>query len=705
MTTRKSPFRLCLSGRPGSGVSPRSRNERGMALLTTLLLLILVSILGLAMAITSNSDMLINSYYGSYRGSFYAADSGLNIARAAMVSEITGQVSTTACAAWGSGAASGCTSAPLNGTTAASTAQSYLTSTYNSFTSLNAGQATSSWPEKFMVPSSISSCTTGVTFPTTSNPQITATNSSGQPTQYQYTFNYTICSVGRAQAPQQVATKENGSVIVTVTAQAAGTTPTPYSFAAFGGFINNFSTCQGPLASGTMTGPFFTNGSWNFGTGGTYIFTDPVGQASPTADFIFSSGWGSGAPSCNGVSGCDCKNASSDSYSGQTIAPTFQSGFNLNQPAVALPANDFTEQWAVIDGVGCGEAGTTCGVSAPPYPTNAQLNTYLKNISGTDYPSAGASSGVYIAYCTTDCATQYPTNTPAANTVLGGGFYVEGDASIQTSLGTDGSGNPTQTYTITQTSTGGCGGRHSGSCGSRSNTTTTITVDINANTTTVSQSPTGGTSTLVLAGVPENKAPGVTPEEGAMIYVDGTVTGLSGPGQGTASLQDYYATTIAANGNIDVNGDLIYNHEPVTLNSSDTLIAGNDYNQVLGLFTANGDIVWSSSYSNHNVEIDASMAALNSSCTSSSSQSICGFATSGTVGTVTIVGGRIESNAHSVSLNAVNTYFDRRFTSRQGFAPPWFPSTTIPENDITSAPSPPLVVPSTQRLTWVTWPQ
>jgi len=697
MTTRNSFFRLCVPGRPGSGVSRRSRNERGMALLTTLLLLILVSILGLAMAITSNSDMLINSYYGSYRGSFYAADSGLSIARATMVTEITGQVSTTACGAWGSGAASGCTSAPLNGTTAASTAQSYLTSTYNSFTSLNAGQATSSWPAKFMVPSSITNCTTSIA-PAAGSPQITATNSSGQPTQYQYTFNYTLCSVGRAQAPQQVATKENGSVIVTVTAQTAGTTPENVSFAAFGGFINNFSTCQGPLASGTMTGPFFTNGSWNFGTGGSYIFTDPVGQASPTADFIFSSGWGGGAPSCNGVSGCDCQNASSDSYSGQTIAPTFQSGFNRNQPAVALPANDFTEQWAVIDGVGCGEGGTTCGVSAPPYPTNAQLNAALMNIAGTPYPIGGTTTGVYLPYCTGGVGCSSP------NTITGGGFYVEGDSSIQLSLGTDGSGNPTQTYTITQPNNGGSGGHRGGSHSGSGNTVTTITVDINANTTTVSQSPTGGTSTLVLAGVPENKT-GSSPQEGALVYVDGTITGLSGPGQGTASLQDYYATTIAANGNIDVTGDLIYKHEPVTLNSSDTLVAGNDFNQVLGLFTANGDIVWSSSYSNHNVEIDASMAALNSTCTPSSSQSICGFATSGTVGTVTIVGGRIESNAHSVSLNAVNTYFDRRFTSRQGFAPPWFPSTTVPENDITTAPSPPLVSPSIQRLTWVTWPQ
>jgi hypothetical protein len=446
------------------------------------------------------------------------------------------------------------------------------------------------------------------------------------------------------------------------------------SFSAFGGYINNFSQCQGPLAYGTNTGPFFTNGQWNFGSGGSYIFTDPVGQHAANADFIF----GSGGVSCGGVSGCDCKNASSDSTGGQTIAPTFQAGFNRNQPAVALPTNDFSQKWAVLDGVGCGEGGTTCGVSAPPNPTNTDLNAHLKNISGTSYPTGGAGSGVYLPYCTVlgpSCA--------AINKVTGGGIYVEGNAAIALSLGNDALGNPTQTYAITN-----------------NGTTTTVTLNINVNTTTVVS---GGT-TLILTGVPTNLS-GATPQEGAMVYVNGTITGLSGPGQGQPSLQDYYATTIAANGSIDVTGDLIYNHRPVTLNTSDTLVAGSDFNQVLGLFTANGDIVESSPYANKNLEIDASMAAINNSCTTSSPSSQCGFATSGTINTLTIVGGRIESNAHSVSLSAVNTYFDRRFTSRAGFAPPWFPSTTLPQQDIINA-QPPLVTASQpQRLTWVTYPQ
>jgi len=677
MTIQLLPFRTRIARARKSGpAARRAGNESGIALLTTLLLLILVSILGLAMAVTTNSDMMINSYYGSYRGSFYAADSGLNIARAQLVNNIVGQVNMTPCTGWVTGSpAAGCTAAPLAATTG-STALSSLTTTYGSFTSLNAGQGANSLLGKFVIANN-GNCVNSVAL--APGYPITTQNAQLQNNSYTYVYNYTLCSVGRAQLLQQVATQENGSVTVNIQAQTSTSQAVNVSFSAFGGFINNFSQCSGALVYGTNTGPFFTNAQWNFGSGGSYIFTDPVGQHATTADFLF----GSGGTSCAGVSGCDCKNASSDSSGGQTIAPTFQAGFNRNQPTVALPANDFSQQWAVIDGIGCGEGGSTCNVSTPPAPTHTDMNANLKNISGTSYPTGAApSSGVYMAYCTGGVGCSTP------NTILGGGFYIEDSGSvttnIQTSLSTV-AGNPVQIYTITQNST-----------------VTTITLNINANTTTIAQtSP--SVSTLTLTGVPTNRSG--APQEGAMLYVDGTVSSLSGPGQGVASLQDYYATTIAANGSIDVTGDLIYKHEPVTLNTSDTLVAGNDFNQVLGLFTANGDIVESSSYSNKNLEIDGSLAAINSSCTASSSSSICGFATSGSINTLTIVGGRIESNAHSVSLSAANTYFDRRFTSRAGFAPPWFPSTSLPQQDIINAQAP-LVTPSQpQRLTWVTYPQ
>jgi hypothetical protein len=276
---------------------------------------------------------------------------------------------------------------------------------------------------------------------------------------------------------------------------------------------------------------------------------------------------------------------------------------------------------------------------------------------------------------------------------------VEGDASIQ--LQASSSGNPTQTYIITQQNSGGSGGHRGGSGGGSGTTVTTITVNITANTTTIAQP---GVTTKVLTGVPMNKTVS-PPIPGTMLYVDGDITGLAGPGQGVASIQDYYATTISANGDINITGDLIYKHEPVTLDTSNALIPGNDFNQVLGLYTANGNIVITSPYGNNNLETDASLAAIASPCPGGSSS--CGFATvSGGVNKWTIVGGQTQANVHSVSISQRNTYFDRRFTSRtDGFAPPWFPTTTVPGAAISGSASQPSVIGNTQRTTWVTWPQ
>jgi hypothetical protein len=42
---------------------------------------------------------------------------------------------------------------------------------------------------------------------------------------------------------------------------------------------------------------------------------------------------------------------------------------------------------------------------------------------------------------------------------------------------------------------------------------------------------------------------------------------------------------------------------------------------------------------------------------------------------MTIVGGRIQNNIKGINTTTRNVFFDRRYG--QGFAPPWFPSTTV----------------------------
>jgi len=336
------------------------------------------------------------------------------------------------------------------------------------------------------------------------------------------------------------------------------------SFAAWGMFIDQNTLCDGTyLAPGTVTGPVFTNGGWNLGTAGAYIFTDPVGTASSTVGYQFSSN-------------CFTSSNTSYKYKSQTIAPTYQAGLNLSQSSVALPPNDYSQQRAVLDGVG----------TNPNPVTPNDLHNGLRDIDGSQYPNGGTSSGVFLPY-TVDSKS-------GALSFAGGGIYVEGSAQVTVST----SGASAEVWTIKQSST-----------------TTTITVDSSANTTTISS---GGT-TKTIAGVPTQYDPasGAAQRAATMLYVNGSITSLSGPGQGVPAIQDGQAISIIAANNITVTGDILYKTEPVTKTQNqipgtpaDTLIPGSNNGQVLGIFTSTGDIQMQNSQSNGTLEIDASLATI-----------------------------------------------------------------------------------------------
>jgi len=642
---------------------PKPAGDRGFALVFTLLLLSMMSLIALAMVLSSSSDMLINGYYRNARGSFYAADSGLNIARQQLLDQIIAQVPATF------------TTNPIP-TNAAATALSTVLNMYASPTSLNAGQAGNSWAEKFVIPNT-NTCPAGFSIAPNS-PTPTSYDSNNNPNGYQYIYNYSLCVMGTAQGSEQTTVSETGSFILAISGQQPSTT---INFAIYGCWLDVYPPCTlGPLVPGTMTGPMFTNGAWQFMPGGAYIFTDPVAQANPNAAFWFGGG-------------CIQSPTSSYTLNNQTIKPTFEGNppFSLGQPTQPSPSNSYSQEWAALDGKGCGEGSNVCGNTSSPSPpslTNANLNAVLKDLSGNPYPSGGATTGVFLPY---SCS-----GSPCTNTVSGGGIYVQGNASALLSIGTDTSGNPTQSYTITQGST-----------------TTTITTNVSANTTTVAS----GSTILTLTGVPTNCSTmnplpatctsglaGSAP--GTMLYVNGALTSLSGPGQGIPAVQDAAQITIVAAGQISITGDVIYKTEPVTSTDNQivpgtnpaccngdpvsTLIPGNDKNQVLGMFTANGNINLSSPYSNHNLQVDGSLATLQAG------SQYC-FTCSGYINTFNNVGGQIQSGICGCNMDTQNTYFDRRFTSRAGFAPPWFPSTTI----TSTGPAPAVTKPTIQRIQWL----
>jgi len=619
-----------MTNRPISRKSlhlPRKK-DRGVALVTALLLLLLFTGMTVAMVLSSNSDMLINGYYRGYRGSFYAADSGLNIARQQMVNQLL---------AAGSGALSA-TAQPIPAGTESTVVSNINAAFGNSYQSLNSGQAAGSWPESFKLDN------TGTTLSAPTCTVIggggTCAAPTGAVTGYSYVYTYTLRAFGRSIGNQVATISDSGTIKINVTGTVGGTTT---SFAAYGMFIDQYPVCSAMLVPGTITGPVFTNGGWTFGTSGSYIFTDNVGSASSNFGYQFSNG---------------CSQSSSPSLKkgNTTIAPQFQSGYNLGQPSVPLPQNDYNQQRAVLDGK---------GASSSPV-TKSDLNAALKDASGSPYPNSGATSGVFLPYSIN------PTTGKA--TFTGGGIYVQGDASVTLST----SGSSGQVYKVTQGST-----------------VTTITVDPVANTTTMT---TGGT-TVNISGVPQQLDPttGAVVRDATMLYVNGNITSLSGPGQGVPAISDDTALTITAAKNVTVTGDILYTTEPVTKTQNqipgtpaDTLIPGSDHGQVLGIFTATGDIQLNNKQANGNLEIDASVATISNGGTG-------GLVNTGSaINTLTIVGGRIQNNIKNINSTTRNVFFDRRF-AQNGFAPPWYPSTTLASTGPTVA----QYVPTVQRLKWV----
>jgi Tfp pilus assembly protein PilX len=614
--------------------SDKNRGQRGAALIIALLLLLLLTGMTVAMVLSTSSDMLINGYYRNFRGSFYAADSGLAIARQDMVNNLLAAVP----------ASFSPTTQPIPTGTQASVV-SYINTMYGAnYQSLNIGQATGSWPAKFKIDTtktslSLSSCAVVGGGGTCAAPTGTVTG-------YQYIYNYSLTGLGQSRGTEAATVDDSGSFTLTATLTATGASKT--SFAAWGMFIDQYGICSGSsLVPGTITGPVFTNGAWTFSDSGNYIFTDSVGSVSSQAGFNFTNG------------PCDQKAAKSDTYKNgnnkSTIAPTFQSSFNLGQAAVPLPKNDYSQKGAVLDSE---------GTSTTPV-TNNDLNASVKNVGKSPYPASGAATGVYLPYSVNP--------STGVSTITGGGIYVEGDASVQLST----VGTTAQVYTIKQ-----------------GNTTTTITIDNTLNTTTV----TSGGNTLNIVGVPTQKDPatGAVTRDATMLYVNGNITALSGPGQGVPALQDGTALTITAANNVTITGDILYNKEPVTTTQNqipgapaDTLIPGNDNGQVLGIFTGTGDIQLKNGQANGNLEIDGSLATI-------SNNGSGGLVNIGNqINTLAIVGGRIQNQIKNINTITRNVFFDRRF-AQNNFAPPWYPSTSIQVSGSNSA----AMTTTIQRTKW-----
>ncbi|MGH9815387.1 MAG: PilX N-terminal domain-containing pilus assembly protein [Candidatus Acidiferrales bacterium] len=605
-------------------------SQRGVALVITLLLLLMMMALAVAMVLASGSDLLIGGHYRSHRGSFYSADSGLSIVR----QQVGNQLAALAPATFPPGT-------PPLPANAAATVQGALLAQYGAYTNLNNGGAANSWPGNFRIDNFQLALAPGMPLVTScaplGGPMVNpACPGGGQPTGYRYIYNYEIDARGRSTGVEESAVEESGSIILNAALNPAA--PMTVSFANWGFFVDNQPLCNNGsyLAYGTITGPVHSNGGWTFGppSGGSYIFTDPVTQVDPDFGFEF----GSNRP-------CMQDPTPPVIYRGQTINPTFQAGYSTGAAAVPLPQNDFSQKRAVLDGLGTNANN----------PTGAEMSAVLKRADGTAYPPAGA-NGVYMPY-SVDPVT-------GVKNMTGGGIYIQGNASVvMETIGASG-----QRMTITQ---GGV--------------TTTITIDPVAGTTTMQ---TGANPPTGIQGVPMDftKTP---PTDSAMLYVQGDVTSLSGPAQGVAAIQDGSAVTVTASGDVTITGDLLYKTPPITKAANDpccpgtpagTLIPNGDTGQVLGIFTATGDIQLDNQQDNQGpltMEIDASLATLSQG----GSGGVVNVGPRQDV--LNIIGGRIQNNIKSIGADTRNVFYDRRFAA--GLAPPWFPSTTVAPPGVATA--------------------
>lgn len=316
-------------------------------------------------------------------------------------------------------------------------------------------------------------------------------------------------------------------------------------------------------------------------------------------------------------------------------------------------------------------ANFTRGVAVVPYPTNpysqkgaaigrdpgntnpvtdAEITAVIPELQGED----DVPNGIYVPVTDTDGDGCSDPGEP-----LAGGIYVEGDLTSLV-IATGGPTGNLAVYTFTQ------GGR-----------TVTVTVDRVAGTTTVSDTAwrtppqCGGLpATRTFAGVPKGWRP-FTNNHATIVYVEGDILSLAG------TLEEKEQTTIVASGRVVITDHLRYEDPPVVTDPYDNPI------NLLGIYSPRRDIVIGAAAPDDLV-IHAVLMAGNLSDGYNSSIFVQDYQLGAPRGTVYQIGGRIQEYAGVFGvMNRAGTLlsgygsdirFDRRMA--RGFSPPYFPTTT-----------------------------
>lgn len=641
----------------------RHENERGMALISALMISAIMLALGMAVVFSATSDTTTTRSQRVGQQAFFAADAGISIARRALATALEEEIKKIAegKAGYGDGG----------------------------FTKRNPPLKAGEFPDVQVVPDPVAQPNhqfyqnvlaratqlaastsrknklhgiNGTDFDVTFRPlagSVSLIKQAGNSATAveSVSIRYSIQVTGTTESGGRASAVENGIFSTRIDlANGGGLNPTrEFSFSGFGAFFDNGDTsASSALAAGSFSGPVHTNTHFAFQSSRTVQFRNIVTQVDNYIRYDsnnFSQGQKS-IPSSD-IKGIDI---SSEGYKRTGHVP--------------LPENSFSQEYAVINGTGITTRNADGSAVDPPgkIPVDATGNP-LPIIDSSGRVTAEAlaanlrsernvspivvsgriNNGVYVS-------------SGDGSNITGAGIYVQGDASdIQ--LTTNGN---EQHYIITQ--------------GSK---VTTIKVNTQTNTTSIESSGRKTTYT----GVPMDKSNPESPKPGVSLFVNGSINSLRGGTSGSTkkpAIAPSTALTITAQRDITITGDLKYAN--AVANSDGTPASGIDsIKNVLGIFTNDGNVELEPNQnytggSGLSLEIHAAIVAFNKTTSNDGSGEIegsivyTGSSNPSSTDKLKLVGSRVQSKINNIGYPNRDVFFDVRYAGGT-FAPPFFPGT------------------------------
>jgi hypothetical protein len=689
----------------------KRNGERGIALVTALLAMVLIMGLGMAVVLSTSTDTTTARIQRSGEQAFFVADAGIGVARKALAQALQEALNTRMTALAADMSSSLWVQAPTadsnpdnfphvqaipspdgtwnnsfyTGVRDSAIALAMATERVNRFAAINDSGFTVTFHP----------------FTGTVTPAAVAPYNAGTEV---IVLRYWIEVTGKTAAGGSATVNETGRVSANINmlySPPSGTSRN-FSFSGFGAFFDNGDTNNNSyLASGTFSGPVHTNSHFAINSDKSVTFRNIVSQVDSQirwGNSSYFSGSGSTAPN-------HAIPTVSSPVQGITIS---NEGYAVTSP-VPLPANAFSQEYSVINATGITDLRSDGTPKDPPavtvdssgnpitvldssgHVTRDALVANLRAANGNRPSTSGSeiANGVYIS--------------SDGSSITGAGIYVQGGAD-DVQLIADANGD--QIFKIRQSSV-----------------TTTITEHFDAanpanQTTTISS--TLGTRTY--NGVFTDKSDPSHLKNGAMLYVanssgTGSIASLRGgkdSSNSNAAIATSTALTVCAERNITVTGDLKYANAVAA--SDGTPVANvNSISNVLGIFTNNGNVILApnSTYlsgSGLSMEIDAAIASFNSNTSDDSSavNRIDGsivYSNSTNPGSNDrwrLVGSRVQAKINSIGYSSRDIYYDTRFSGGQ-FRPPFFPGTTYALGPPPSAGSISFAPPDTPAATAISW--